>query len=165
MHLRSVELKTFEPRPAYSDDLLIEGVPCPTESRHAQVEIYGRANGGNGSGICEIVPGWYMGRNISNQEKLEFLVKACRVAETQIGKDLVIHFPQSHDLRCPTTRRSGEHDARSAGDHLSHRGPVNRRLQLHRVLKWQLQDENPGIRSEPKNTIKTITFSQLFSGG
>jgi hypothetical protein len=44
------------------------------------------------SRVREIVPGWYLGRNISNREKLEFLVKACRVAGIQIGKDLIVNF-------------------------------------------------------------------------
>ena len=42
--------------------------------------------------IRELVPGWWIGTNISNREKLIFLEKACDVARIQFGKDLVLEL-------------------------------------------------------------------------
>jgi hypothetical protein len=41
----------------------------------------------------EIIPGWWLGTNIANREKVRILKQACEVAGLKYGKDLVISLP------------------------------------------------------------------------
>jgi hypothetical protein len=41
----------------------------------------------------EIVPGWWLGTNLANTEKMHILKKACEEAGLEFGKDLIIFLP------------------------------------------------------------------------
>ena len=45
--------------------------------------------------VVELVPGWYIGTNISNPEKLRILNAACEVAGLLLGVDIVIDLPNT----------------------------------------------------------------------
>jgi hypothetical protein len=48
--------------------------------------------------IIELVPGWFIGTNIANREKLVILRHACHVAGLTPGKDLQIELPTAGPL-------------------------------------------------------------------
>lgn len=43
--------------------------------------------------VVELVPGWYVGTNISNRDKVKLLQAACRAAGLSYGSDLVVNLP------------------------------------------------------------------------
>jgi hypothetical protein len=43
--------------------------------------------------VVEFVPGWYLGTNISNRDKVKLLQAACRAARISYGSDLVVSLP------------------------------------------------------------------------
>ena len=45
--------------------------------------------------VVEIVPGWYVGTNISNRDKTRLLEAACKVAGLRFGVDLVVDLPNA----------------------------------------------------------------------
>ena len=45
---------------------------------------------------AEFAPGWFIGLNISNRDKLRILRKACEITEIQFGRDLIIEFPNAN---------------------------------------------------------------------
>lgn len=49
--------------------------------------------------VIELVPGWFIGTNIANREKLAILKHACHVAGLNPGKDIQIELPNAGALR------------------------------------------------------------------
>lgn len=45
--------------------------------------------------VIDIAPGWYLGTNIANREKLRLLRIACETAGLSFGKDLRVSFPNA----------------------------------------------------------------------
>ncbi len=45
------------------------------------------------SSAVELVPGWWIGLNIANREKVRILKRACEVAKIDFGNDLKIDLP------------------------------------------------------------------------
>ena len=45
--------------------------------------------------VAEIVPGWYIGTNISNRDKTRLLEAACKIAGLKFGADLVVDLPNA----------------------------------------------------------------------
>jgi hypothetical protein len=43
--------------------------------------------------VVELVPGWFIGTNIANREKVQILDRACEAAGITSGKDLRIELP------------------------------------------------------------------------
>jgi hypothetical protein len=44
----------------------------------------------------EIAPGWWLGTNIANRDKMTLLRKACEVAGVSIGREIEISFPNAN---------------------------------------------------------------------
>ncbi|MDE0256461.1 MAG: hypothetical protein OYG32_16840 [Rhodospirillaceae bacterium] len=44
---------------------------------------------------AEFAPGWFIGLNISNRDKLRILRKACEVTDMRFGRDLIIELPNA----------------------------------------------------------------------
>ncbi|MBM6593089.1 hypothetical protein [Microvirga pudoricolor] len=44
----------------------------------------------------EFVPGWWLGTNIANRDKLTLLRKACEVTGITLGRDIEIHLPNAN---------------------------------------------------------------------
>jgi hypothetical protein len=44
----------------------------------------------------EILPGWWLGTNIANREKMRIIRKACEAAKLTFGKDVVIALPNAN---------------------------------------------------------------------
>lgn len=43
----------------------------------------------------ELVPGWWLGTNISNRDKMKIIQKACEVGGLKVGKDISIQLPNA----------------------------------------------------------------------
>jgi len=43
----------------------------------------------------QLVPGWWLGTNISNRDKLKIIEKACEVKQLSLGKDISIKLPNT----------------------------------------------------------------------
>ena len=42
--------------------------------------------------VIEMVPGWYLGLNISNNEKEKFIEKACKIVGLNYGKQVLVKY-------------------------------------------------------------------------
>jgi hypothetical protein len=43
----------------------------------------------------ELVPGWWLGTNIANRDKMRIIQKACESEQLVLGKDIVIKLPNA----------------------------------------------------------------------
>jgi hypothetical protein len=43
----------------------------------------------------ELAQGWWLGKNISNRDKMNLIRKACEVEGLILGKDIIITLPNS----------------------------------------------------------------------
>jgi predicted type IV restriction endonuclease len=44
----------------------------------------------------EVVPGWWLGTNIANREKMKIIRKACEAADVRFGTDVQIELPNAN---------------------------------------------------------------------
>jgi hypothetical protein len=43
----------------------------------------------------ELLPGWWLGTNISNHDKMRIIRKACEIEKVKFGKDVAIALPNA----------------------------------------------------------------------
>jgi predicted type IV restriction endonuclease len=44
----------------------------------------------------ELVPGWWLGTNLPNDQKIRMIKKACELEGLKFGKDIAVEFPTQH---------------------------------------------------------------------